>query len=52
MELAIPLIALGGMYIVSNQKNTNNSETNKNQKHHTYNNCHFNDTIYLKQKLQ
>jgi hypothetical protein len=36
MELAIPLIALGGMYIVSNQKNTNNSET-KNQKHYNNN---------------
>ena len=24
MELAIPLIALGGMYVISNQNNTNN----------------------------
>ena len=34
MELAIPLIALGGMYIISNQSNQNKNEPfeNKNKK--------------------
>jgi len=30
MEIAIPLIALGGMYVVSNQNNNQNSKNNKN----------------------
>ena len=32
MEIAIPLIALGGMYVVSNQNNNQNKNLNKNQK--------------------
>ena len=37
MELAIPLIALGGMYVISNQKNkncenSNDKNTNKSPK--------------------
>lgn len=34
MELAIPLIALGGMYVVSNQKNQSCATTSKNKKVH------------------
>ena len=29
MELAIPLIALGGMYVISNQKNNDNAASKK-----------------------
>ena len=38
MELAIPLVALGGMYVISNQKSNKNSNTNKKQKPEGFNN--------------
>ena len=38
MELAIPLVALGGMYVISNQKSNKNSNTNKKQNTEGFNN--------------
>lgn len=38
MELAIPLVALGGMYIISNQTSNKISNTNKKQKNEGFNN--------------
>ena len=39
MELAIPLIALGGMYVISNQKSSNTNNTNvKTQPYESFNN--------------
>jgi len=38
MELAIPLIALGGMYIISNQSSSNNSNNSNNSKNSNYKN--------------
>jgi len=38
MEIAIPLIALGGMYVVSNQNNQNNNHNKNNKKPSSYNN--------------
>jgi hypothetical protein len=31
MEIAIPILALGGMYVISNQKSNTNTHTNKNK---------------------
>ena len=36
MELAIPLIALGGMYVISNQNNNKNNSANSNNKYETH----------------
>jgi hypothetical protein len=47
MEIAIPLIALGGMYVVSNQNNQNNQNNNhnkNNKKQISYNNKQENFT--------
>ena len=38
MELAIPLVALGGMYVISNQTPNKKSNTNKKQKPEGFNN--------------
>ena len=38
MELAIPLVALGGMYVISNQTSNTKSNTNKKQKNEGFNN--------------
>jgi hypothetical protein len=36
MEIAIPLIALGGMYVVSNQNNQNNNDNKTSKKQETF----------------
>lgn len=38
MELAIPLVALGGMYVISNQKTNKQVNVNKKQKNEGFNN--------------